>query len=66
MAKGGEIEIGESDRARAKPLRLLGMPEQEAKARSVVILGIFHDEAARTGACDREIDVTRFTPARAA
>ena len=35
---------------------------EEAKARGAAILGIFHDEAARARLCDREIDVTRFTP----
>lgn len=34
----------------------------EAKARGAAILGIFHDEAARARLCDREIDVTGFTP----
>lgn len=38
----------------------------EAKARGAAILGIFHDEAARARVCDREIDVTGFTPMRAA
>ncbi|WP_288939921.1 phosphonate C-P lyase system protein PhnL [uncultured Roseovarius sp.] len=37
-----------------------------AKARGAAIVGIFHDEAARDRICDREIDVTVFTPARAA
>lgn len=35
---------------------------EEAKARGAAIIGIFHDEAARTRVCDREIDVGRFTP----
>ncbi|HBS50753.1 MAG TPA: phosphonate C-P lyase system protein PhnL [Rhodobacteraceae bacterium] len=39
---------------------------EEAKARGAAIVGIFHDEAARARVCDREIDVGRFTPARAA
>ncbi|WP_375691152.1 phosphonate C-P lyase system protein PhnL [Pseudooceanicola sp. LIPI14-2-Ac024] len=39
---------------------------EEAKARGVAIVGIFHDEAARDRLCDRQIDVTRFTPGRAA
>ncbi|MGB3315141.1 MAG: phosphonate C-P lyase system protein PhnL [Albidovulum sp.] len=39
---------------------------EEAKARGAAIIGIFHDEAARARVCDREVDVTRFTPARAA
>lgn len=38
----------------------------EAKARGTAILGIFHDEAARAQVCDRLVDVTGFTPARAA
>lgn len=38
----------------------------EAKARGAAILGIFHDEAARAQVCDRLVDVTEFTPARAA
>lgn len=37
-----------------------------AKARGAAIIGIFHDEAARTRVCDREIDVGRFTPGMAA
>jgi alpha-D-ribose 1-methylphosphonate 5-triphosphate synthase subunit PhnL len=39
---------------------------REAKARGAAIVGIFHDEAARASLCDRVIDVTRFTPGRAA
>ncbi|WP_106745491.1 phosphonate C-P lyase system protein PhnL [Yoonia maritima] len=35
---------------------------EEAKARGASIVGIFHDEAARDRVCDREIDVTGFTP----
>ncbi|MDX1779770.1 MAG: phosphonate C-P lyase system protein PhnL [Thalassovita sp.] len=38
----------------------------EAKARGAAIVGIFHDEAARDRVCDREIDVTAFTPGLAA
>jgi alpha-D-ribose 1-methylphosphonate 5-triphosphate synthase subunit PhnL len=38
----------------------------EAKARGTAILGIFHDEAARTRVCDRMVDVTAFTPRAAA
>lgn len=34
----------------------------EAKARGAAILGIFHDEAARSRVCDRLVDVTGFTP----
>jgi len=39
---------------------------EDAKARGAAIVGIFHDAAARDRVCDREIDVSRFTPARAA
>lgn len=39
---------------------------EEAKARGVAILGIFHDEAARSRVCDRLVDVTGFTPKAAA
>lgn len=39
---------------------------EEAKARGAAILGIFHDEAARSRVCDRLVDVTRFTPGLAA
>jgi len=39
---------------------------EEAKARGTAILGIFHDEAARDQICNREVDVTRFTPGLAA
>ena len=35
---------------------------EQAKARGAAIIGIFHDEAARARVCDREIDVSRFTP----
>ena len=38
----------------------------EATARGVAIIGIFHDEAARERVCDSEIDVSRFTPVVAA
>lgn len=34
----------------------------EAKARGAAILGIFHDEGARTRLCDRLVDVRDFTP----
>lgn len=37
-----------------------------AKARGAAIIGIFHDEAARARVCDREIDVSAFTPGVAA
>lgn len=40
---------------------VLGLIE-EAKARGAAIVGIFHDEAARGQVCDREIDVSVFTP----
>lgn len=39
---------------------------EDAKARGAAIIGIFHDEAARTRVADREIDMGAFTPARAA
>jgi len=35
---------------------------EEAKARGAAIVGIFHDVAARARVCDREIDVSVFTP----
>ena len=38
----------------------------EAKARGAAILGIFHDEGARSIVCDRLVDVTGFTPRAAA
>ncbi|ALG90671.1 MULTISPECIES: phosphonate C-P lyase system protein PhnL [Actibacterium] len=40
---------------------VLGLIE-EAKARGAAIVGIFHDEAARKRVCDREVDVSVFTP----
>ncbi|WP_147127514.1 phosphonate C-P lyase system protein PhnL [Shimia ponticola] len=39
---------------------------EEAKTRGAAIIGIFHDEAARARVCDREIDVSAFTPGIAA
>lgn len=39
---------------------------EAAKARGGALIGIFHDEAARNRICDREIDVSRFTPGLAA
>ncbi|MEO1563498.1 MAG: phosphonate C-P lyase system protein PhnL [Pseudomonadota bacterium] len=39
-------------------LNLIG----EAKSRGAAIIGIFHDEAARAAVCDREVDVSAFTP----
>ena len=39
---------------------------EEAKARGAAIIGIFHDDAARARVCDREIDVSHFTPGSAA
>lgn len=39
---------------------------EDAKARGAAIIGIFHDEAARERVCDREIDVTGFSPQAAA
>lgn len=47
---------------RAVVLDLIG----EAKARGAALLGIFHDEAARAQVADRLVDVTAFTPVRAA
>lgn len=38
----------------------------EAKVRGAAILGIFHDQEARERVCDREVDVSGFTPAAAA
>lgn len=35
---------------------------EEAKARGAAVLGIFHDLAARERVCDREVDVSHFTP----
>ena len=35
---------------------------QSAKDRGVAIVGIFHDEGARNAVCDREVDVSVFTP----
>ncbi|MFW2544915.1 phosphonate C-P lyase system protein PhnL [Primorskyibacter sp. 2E107] len=39
---------------------------EEAKSRGAAIVGIFHDETARARVCDREIDVSDFSPRRAA
>ncbi len=39
---------------------------EEAKARGAAIIGIFHDEAARDRVCDRQINVSDFTPEAAA
>lgn len=39
---------------------------EEAKARGAAIVGIFHDGPARAQVADREVDVSVFTPARAA
>lgn len=39
---------------------------EDAKTRGTAIVGIFHDEAARARVCDREIDVSGFTPKAAA
>lgn len=35
---------------------------EDAKARGAAIIGIFHDEAARAQVCDREVDMSIFTP----
>ncbi|MGY6697563.1 MAG: phosphonate C-P lyase system protein PhnL [Roseinatronobacter sp.] len=37
---------------------------EEAKKRGAAILGIFHDSEVRAAVCDRELDVTQFTPAQ--
>ena len=39
---------------------------EEAKLRGAAILGIFHDEGARSRVCDRLIDMRAFTPQAAA
>lgn len=39
---------------------------EEAKERGAAVVGIFHDEAARTRVADREIDIARFAPGAAA
>ncbi|MEL7014151.1 MAG: ATP-binding cassette domain-containing protein, partial [Pseudomonadota bacterium] len=39
---------------------------EAAKQRGAAIIGIFHDEGARARVCDREIDVSVFTPGVAA
>ena len=39
---------------------------EEAKARGAAIIGIFHDDSARARVCDREIDVSTYTPGVAA
>ena len=44
---------------------VLGLIE-EAKARGAAIVGIFHDGEARARVCDREVDVTGFSPKAAA
>lgn len=38
----------------------------EAKTRGVAIIGVFHDHAARDEICDRQFDMTKFTPGLAA
>ena len=37
----------------------------EAKSRGTAIIGIFHDVEARQQVCDREVDVTVYTPVAA-
>lgn len=37
----------------------------EAKTQGAAIIGIFHDHAARDEICDRQLDVTQYTPRRA-
>ena len=44
---------------------VLGLIEN-AKARGAAIVGIFHDSEARERVADRNVDVTAFTPRRAA
>ncbi|MEL6887675.1 MAG: phosphonate C-P lyase system protein PhnL [Pseudomonadota bacterium] len=44
---------------------VLGLIE-DAKARGAAIIGIFHDAEARASVCDREVDVSTFTPQAAA
>lgn len=39
---------------------------EQAKARGAAIIGIFHDAEARARVADRDIDVSAFTPRRAA
>jgi alpha-D-ribose 1-methylphosphonate 5-triphosphate synthase subunit PhnL len=39
---------------------------REAKRRGAAIVGIFHDRSARDEVCDRTLDVSQFTPGRAA
>ncbi|NOD97288.1 phosphonate C-P lyase system protein PhnL [Ruegeria sp. HKCCD6228] len=39
---------------------------EEAKNKGVTIVGIFHDLVARERVCDREVDVSDFTPGKAA
>ena len=39
---------------------------EEAKARGAAIIGIFHDQPARDRVADREVDVSAFTPGKAA
>ncbi|MEP3675918.1 phosphonate C-P lyase system protein PhnL [Sulfitobacter sp.] len=38
----------------------------EAKARGAAIIGIFHDHAARDAICDKQFDLTGYTPGLAA
>jgi len=39
---------------------------REARARGAAIIGIFHDAEVRERVCDRAVDVTAFSPGRAA
>ncbi|KEJ87896.1 phosphonate C-P lyase system protein PhnL [Sulfitobacter donghicola] len=39
---------------------------KEAKQRGAAIIGIFHDHAARDEICERQLDVTQYTPGLAA
>ena len=38
---------------------------EDVKARGAAIVGIFHDKKARNRVCDRQVDVTGFSPQRA-
>ena len=35
---------------------------KDAKSKGTAIVGIFHDESARMDVCDREVDVSNFSP----
>ena len=42
------------------------MIDRRQGARGAAIIGIFHDHAAREAICDRQLDVTQYTPGLAA